>query len=69
MAVLKMSTTPALLTLAETAALLRCSKAHASKLARGKIPGVAPLPTIRLGRRVLIRHDQLLQWLSARPLG
>lgn len=58
-----------LLTLDETAALLRCSKAHASKLTRGKIRGVKPLPAIRLGRRVLVRREDLLQWLSHNTSG
>ena len=55
---------PSLLTLDETATFLRCSKAHASKLARGRIRGVKPLPVIRLGRRVLVRRDALFHWLS-----
>lgn len=58
-----------LLTLDETAALLRYSKAHASKLTRGKIHGVKPLPAIRLGRRVLVRREDLLQWLSHHASG
>ncbi len=58
-------TTPhALLTLNETAALLRCSKAHASKLMRGKIRGLKPLPSIHLGRRVLVRREDLFHWIS-----
>lgn len=58
------ATTPALLTLTELARLLRCSKAQASKITRGLIPGVAPLPVIRLGRRVIIRQESLIDWLS-----
>jgi excisionase family DNA binding protein len=56
-------------TLDETAAFLRCSKAHLSKLIRGKVMGVKPLPAIRLGRRVLVRRDDLFQWLSDRKSG
>lgn len=55
---------PNLLTLTEAAAYLRCSKPHLSKLTRGKVRGTKILPTIRLGRRVLIRKTTLLEWLS-----
>jgi hypothetical protein len=48
---------PAVLTLDETAAFLRCSKAAVSNLARGKVRGVQPLPVVRLGRRVIVRRD------------
>ena len=53
-----------LLTLDETAALLRCSKAHASKLLRGRVRGLKTLPVVRLGRRVLVRREDLFLWLS-----
>ena len=56
---------PAILTLSETARFLRVSKAHASKLANGKIHGLKPLPFVRLGRRLLIRREALLDWLLA----
>ena len=56
---------PAILTLNETAIFLRCSKTHASKLARGQVRGVTPLPAVRLGRRVLVRREELFRWLSA----
>ncbi len=54
-----------LLTLAEVACTLRCSKAHASKLARGLVRDVPPLPVVRLGRRVVVRRDALTAWLLA----
>jgi len=54
---------PSILTLEETAAFLRVSKAHASKLARGRVRGMKPLPVVRLGRRILIRREALLDWL------
>lgn len=60
---------PQLLTLAETAAVLRVSKATASKLARGKIRGIKPLPAIHLGRRVLVRREELFLWLSQNSSG
>jgi excisionase family DNA binding protein len=52
-----------LLTIAEVAALLRCSKAHVSKLVNGHVPGTARLTAIHLGRRVLIRRETLDEWL------
>lgn len=55
---------PRVLTLLETAKVLRCSKAHASKLLRGKVRGVTLLPSIKLGRRVLVKREALEQWLS-----
>ena len=58
-----------ILTLDEAASLLRISKAHASKLARGLVRGTKAFPVIRLGRRVLVRRDALFQWLSDRTSG
>jgi len=63
------NTTQALLTLTEVAQELRCSKAHISKLARGKVRGIPPLPVFRLGRRILVRRDALFQWLSQQSTG
>jgi excisionase family DNA binding protein len=64
-----MTDLPAVLTLDETARFLRCSRATASNLARGRIKGVKPLPVVRLGRRVLVRRDALLDWLSVQNQG
>ena len=55
---------PPVLTLDETAKFLRCSKAHASRLARGLVHGLPPLPVVRLGRRLVIRREALFHWLS-----
>ena len=53
---------PHLLTTTEVADLLRTTrKATYSMVARGQLPGV-----IRIGRRVLIRRDDLLSWLDER---
>jgi excisionase family DNA binding protein len=50
---------PRLLTTADVAALLRTSrKAIYALVERGQLPGI-----IRLGRRVLVREDALLDWL------
>jgi excisionase family DNA binding protein len=50
----------AVLTLAETADTLRISRRHLAKLlAEGRGP-----PTIKLGRRALVRRIALDQWLA-----
>ena len=54
-----MPCTPVLLTPNEVAELLRTSrKAIYSMVERGQLPGV-----IRIGRRVLVREEALLDWL------
>lgn len=54
-----------LLSLADAAAVLRCSKAHVSKAVSGRIPGCSAIPCVTLGRRKLIRRSSLLAWLAA----
>ncbi len=51
-----------ILTVAEVAAELRCSKAHVYKAIVGKVEGVSPLPAIFMGRRKLVRRAALEQW-------
>ncbi len=54
-----MSPTPILLTPAEVADLLRTSrKAIYTMIERAQLPGVT-----RIGRRVLVREEALLDWL------
>lgn len=54
-----MMRTPVLLTPNEVAELLRTSrKAIYSMVERGQLPGI-----VRIGRRVLVREDALLDWL------
>ena len=54
-----MSPTPILLTPSEVAELLRTSrKAIYSMVERGQLPGI-----VRIGRRLLVREDALLDWL------
>ena len=51
---------PRLLTTTEVAEVLRTTpKATYAMIARGQLPGV-----IRIGRRVLVRADELLDWLD-----
>lgn len=47
---------PEVLTIAEAAKELRCSKAHLAKVLNGQVPGVPDLPHLCLGRRKLIRR-------------
>ena len=56
---------PSLLTIPEAARKLRCSKTHVHNLIYGKVPDLPPLPVLRIGRRVLIRHDGLKAWMLA----
>jgi len=53
-----------LLTLAEVAALLHCSKAHVSHVISGLVAGCPPIPAVRLGRRMLVRRESLLTWIE-----
>jgi excisionase family DNA binding protein len=52
----------AILTVAEVAAELRCSKAHVHHAINGKVAGTSPLPAIYMGRRRLIRRSALERW-------
>jgi excisionase family DNA binding protein len=54
-----------MLTAAEVARDLRCSKAHVYHAINGTIPGVSPLPAISMGRRKLIRRSTLEKWKRA----
>jgi excisionase family DNA binding protein len=53
-----------LLTMAEVAELLHCSKAHVCNAIAGRVHGCAPIPAIRLGRRTLVRRESLRQWIE-----
>jgi hypothetical protein len=53
-----------LLTLADVARLLHCSKAHISKAVSGRVPGCPAIPAVSLGRRKLIRLASLRQWIE-----
>jgi excisionase family DNA binding protein len=55
-------TTGEILTVAEVAMELRCSKAHVYNAISGKVEGVCPLPAISMGRRKLVRRAALEQW-------
>lgn len=51
-----------ILTVAEVASILRCSKAHVHNLINGKVRGVSPLKVIAAGRRRLVRGVTLEEW-------
>ena len=53
-----------LLTLADVARVLLCSKAHACKAVAGRIAGSPPIPAVHLGRRILVRRASLLTWIE-----
>jgi hypothetical protein len=51
-----------ILTVAEVAIELRCSRAHVYNAIAGKVEGVQPLPAISMGRRKLVRRSSLEVW-------
>jgi hypothetical protein len=53
-----------LLTLAEVAKVLKCSRAHATNAVAGRLRGCAPIPALTLGRRKLVRRETLLAWIA-----
>ena len=53
-----------LLTLADVASLLHCSKAHVCKAVAGRVRGCPPIPAVSLGRRKLVRRETLLSWIE-----
>ena len=59
LAAMNRTAVPTLLTVGEAAAVLRTSrKAIYAMLERRQLPGL-----VRIGRRVLIREDNLVEWL------
>ncbi len=58
-----------ILTVAEVAADLRCSKAHVYKAIRGEVAGVSQLPAISMGRKKLVRRSTLERWKQANEGG
>jgi excisionase family DNA binding protein len=53
-----------ILTVAEVALELRCSKAHVYNVIAGKVDGVRALPAISMGRRKLVRRASLEDWME-----
>jgi excisionase family DNA binding protein len=53
------------MTVPEVAQALRCSKAHVHNLINGHVRGAKPLPSVRIGRRRLVRRSSLDEWIKA----
>jgi hypothetical protein len=53
------------LTMADVAALLKCSRAHVTNLVAGRVRGCARLPAIHMGRRLLVRPKTLMMWIES----
>jgi hypothetical protein len=53
-----------LLSLAEVADLLHCSKAHICNVIAGRVRGCPPIPSVSLGRRKLVRREALQSWIE-----
>jgi excisionase family DNA binding protein len=58
-----------ILTVAEVAIELRCSKAHVYKAIAGTVDNIYPLPAISMGRRRLVRRGALEQWKRMNECG
>jgi plasmid maintenance system antidote protein VapI len=58
-----------MLTMEEVARELRCSKAHISKIIRGRVKHVSPLPVIRMGARCIINRTSLDHWKAQNENG
>jgi len=57
------------LTVADVAQILRCSKAHVCKIINGQVKGTAPIPAVTFGRRKIVRRQSLLRWMSENEQG
>ena len=44
---------------------LGVSKAHLSNVINGKVHGVPPVRSFRLGRRILIKREWIDEWLNS----
>jgi excisionase family DNA binding protein len=53
-----------LLTMAEVARALHCSRAHVCNVVAGRVRGCAPIPAVHLGRRMLVRRESLVAWIE-----
>lgn len=52
------------LTVADVAKILHCSKAHVCKIINGQVRGTEPIPAINLGRRKIVRIQSLMRWMN-----
>lgn len=51
-----------ILTVAEAAHILDCSRSHVTNLLTGRVPGVQPIPHVKAGRLRRIRRETLMEW-------
>ena len=58
-----------ILTVKDVARELRCSATHVYKVIGGKVMNVSSLPSIRIGRRKLVRRSSLERWKSLNEHG
>ena len=63
-----MRTESPVLSLKQAAAYLQVSKAHLSNVINGKVSGVPPVRSFRVGRRVLIKREWIDKWLETANL-
>jgi hypothetical protein len=54
-----------LLTLAEAARDLRCSRTHLHRILSGSVADLPPLPAFHIGRRAFIRRRMLQEWIAS----
>ena len=54
-----------ILTAAEVASELRCSKAQVYRLINGSVDGLVPIPSLVLGRKKVVRRSSLEAWKRA----
>ena len=52
------------LTVADVAKILRCSKAHVCKIINGQVKDTPPIPAINLGRRKIVGIQSLMRWMN-----
>ena len=60
-----MNVPSSVMSLTAAAAYLHVSKGHLSNVINGKVPGVAPVRSFRVGRRVLFKREWIDEWLES----
>jgi len=53
------------MSLKQAAAYLQVSRAHLSNVINGKVFGVPPVRSFRVGRRVLIKREWIDEWMES----
>jgi excisionase family DNA binding protein len=60
-----MGANSSVMSLRQAAAYLQVSKAHLSNVINGKVTGVPPVRSFRVGRRLLIKREWIDEWLES----